>query len=320
VAILLNAEWDHPDVFADEAAVLDAFEAWVRTMVPDASGRQPTLIVDAAGAGAAAVATRLADWPGTIVRVGLGQDGGQSDGALRDSALDLQGRLVARGPNGIELEVEGRLLSAVNDGQRRMRVPLALPGRHNAANAVCVIAAALVLGIAPADVAATIGSYRGVGRRLELKGEPDGVLVLDDYAHHPSAIRATLAAVREAYPGRPVWAVYEPLTYHRTAAMLDAFAEVLSTADRAVIADIWAGRDPDRTVVSAADLAEAISARGSQPALATGSPEATADRLAELVRPEDIVLVMGGGRSYVIAERLVTRLAERPSSRPTSAA
>ncbi len=89
--------------------------------------------------------------------------------------------------------------------------------------------------------------------------------------------------------------------------MLDAFADVLSTADHAVIADIWAGRDPDQTIASAAGLAAAISARAPVPALATGSPEATADRLADLVRPGDVVLVMGGGRSYVIAERLVER-------------
>ena len=158
---------------------------------------------------------------------------------------------------------------------------------------------------------AGIERFHGVARRLEVKGEPGGVLVLDDYGHHPSAIRATLATVRARYPGRPIWAVYEPLTYHRTAAMLDAFADVLATADHAVIADIWAGRDPDRTIVSAAELAAAISMRSASPALATGSPEATADQLADVVRPGDVVLVMGGGRSYVIADRLVQRLNAR---------
>jgi UDP-N-acetylmuramate--alanine ligase len=135
--------------------------------------------------------------------------------------------------------------------------------------------------------------------------------VLDDYGHHPSAIRATLAAVRSRHPGRPVWAVYEPLTFHRTAAMIEDFADVLATADRAVIADIWAGRDPDRSVASAERLAAAITQRGGPAALATGSPEATAATLAGLVRPGDVVLVMGGGRSYVIAEQLVERLAGR---------
>jgi UDP-N-acetylmuramate-alanine ligase len=93
--------------------------------------------------------------------------------------------------------------------------------------------------------------------------------------------------------------------------MLDGFADALARADHAVIADIWAGRDPDRTIASASELAIAIGARSSVPALATGSPETTADRLAGMVAPGDIVLVMGGGRSYVIAARLVERLAER---------
>jgi UDP-N-acetylmuramate--alanine ligase len=171
----------------------------------------------------------------------------------------------------------------------------------------------MVLGVPGPIASVGIESFQGVGRRLEVKGEPGGVLVLDDYGHHPSAIAATLATVRDRYPGRPVWAAYEPLTYHRTAAMLDAFADVLATADHAVIADIWPGRDPDQTITSAARLAEAISTRSAEPAVATGSPEATADRLADLVRPGDVVLVMGGGRSYVIAARLVARLEARPA-------
>jgi UDP-N-acetylmuramate--alanine ligase len=127
-----------------------------------------------------------------------------------------------------------------------------------------------------------------------------------------------MAAVRERHPGRRLWAVYEPLTYHRTAAMLEAFADVLARADRAVIADIWAGRDPDTTITSAAALAAAISARGSAPAVASGSVEATADMLAAEVAPGDVVLVMGGGRSYVIAERLVEALGALPDPhRPT---
>ena len=100
-----------------------------------------------------------------------------------------------------------------------------------------------------------------MGRRLERKGESHGVVVYDDYGHHPTAIRETLAAVRQREPGRRVWAVYEPLTYHRTAALLDAFAEVLAGADAVAIADIWAGRDPDTTIASAAGLAGAVAAR-----------------------------------------------------------
>jgi UDP-N-acetylmuramate--alanine ligase len=191
---------------------------------------------------------------------------------------------------------------------RALSAPLRLAGVHNAANALCVAAAALVLGVQPRDVTRHLGTFGGVGRRLEVKGEPGGVLVIDDYGHHPTAIAVTIEAVRDRYPGRRLWAVYEPLTYHRTAAMLDGFADVLAGADRAVIADIWAGRDRDTTITSAGALADAITRRGGAAALAPGSVEATADHLAEAVVPGDVVLVMGGGRSYVIAERLVATL------------
>jgi UDP-N-acetylmuramate--alanine ligase len=103
--------------------------------------------------------------------------------------------------------------------------------------------------------------------------------------------------------------VYEPLTYHRTAAMLGAFAEALAGADAVAIADIWAGRDLDQTSVTAADVAAAVQAvRPDITVVAPGSVEATADALAVAVRPGDAVLVMGGGASYRIGERLLERL------------
>jgi UDP-N-acetylmuramate--alanine ligase len=134
-------------------------------------------------------------------------------------------------------------------------------------------------------------------------------VVYDDYGHHPTAIAATLLAVRQREPGRRIWAVYEPLTFHRTAAMLGSFAEALARADAVAVADIWAGRDTDLTVVSAGDLATAVAALNPAiPVLAPGSVEATADALAREVRPGDAVLVMGGGASYRIGERLLQRL------------
>ena len=139
-------------------------------------------------------------------------------------------------------------------------------------------------------------------------------MVLDDYGHHPTAMAATFATVREQYPGRRLWAVYEPLTYHRTAAMLDAFAAILEQADRVVVAQIHAGRDPDTTITSAAALADQVRRRGTAPAWAPGTVEETGEWLAGHVEEGDVVLVMGGGRSYVIADRLVSRLRERGGS------
>jgi UDP-N-acetylmuramate--alanine ligase len=292
VAVLLNAEWDHPDVFADEAAVLHAFEAWLRA--PEAGDR--TLVANTGDPGVRRLVARLHDWQGSVVRVEL-------EDARRATAPDLVGRAEAGG--GLAITAPGARWGI----QEPLHAMLALAGRHNAANALCVAGAALVLGVPPVELATHLGTFAGVGRRLEVKGEPGGVLVLDDYGHHPTAIAVTMAAVRERHPGRRLWAVYEPLTYHRTAAMLDAFADVLARADRAVVADIWAGRDPDISVTSAAALATAIDRRGGASAIAPGSVEATAAYLAGEVEPGDVVLVMGGGRSYVIAERLVAALA-----------
>jgi UDP-N-acetylmuramate--alanine ligase len=155
-------------------------------------------------------------------------------------------------------------------------------------------------------------TFPGVGRRLERKGEAHGVVVYDDYGHHPTAIRETLAAVRQREPGRRVWAVYEPLTYHRTAALLEDFAGVLAAADAVAIARIWAGRDPDTTIASAAGLAEAVARRNPRiTAAAPGTVEETAAWLATQVRSGDAVLVMGGGRSYRIGELLLEHLEAR---------
>jgi UDP-N-acetylmuramate--alanine ligase len=186
---------------------------------------------------------------------------------------------------------------------------LQLAGRHNAANALGAAGAALAIGVAPDALAAALSTFGGVGRRLERKGEGRGVVVYDDYGHHPTAIRETLAAIRQLEPGRRIWAVYEPLTYHRTAAMLNEFAEVLAGADAVAIADIWASRDPDTTITSAKTLAEATGrCKPGLTSVAPGSVEETAAWLAGQVRPGDVVLVMGGGKSYRIAELLTEAL------------
>ena len=189
-------------------------------------------------------------------------------------------------------------------------VDIALIGRHNADDALGAAGAALAYGLPPDAILAGLASFRGVGRRFEVKGEVDGIVVIDDYGHHPTAIAATLKAVALRYPGRRRWAVYEPLTFHRTAALLEPFAEILATADRVAIADIYAVRDPDQTIASAADLARAVERRGT-PAIAPGSVEATADALLPDLEPGDVVLVMGGGRSTVIADRLIEGLRKR---------
>lgn len=322
LGVVVSAEWDHPDVFADRAAVVDTLGGWVRRFGPAGApagghAERPVLVANVGDAGVVDLLDELGDWDGRRMLVDLLDDPAGDLVAHRRRLLERFGRvpgstaLVARVTGldaaGGSAEIMG---PGVGGSPAPALVTTPLLGRHMLLDGLMALAAALACGAEPARVLPAFGTFRGVGRRLELKGEVGGVIVLDDYGHHPTAIRATFEAVRSRYPGRRLWAVYEPLTFHRTAAMLDAFADVLATAERAAIVDIWAVRDPDTTIVSAADLAAAIDARGT-PALATGSPEQSADALAALVEPGDVVLVMGGGRSYVTAERLVERLRGR---------
>jgi UDP-N-acetylmuramate--alanine ligase len=309
VTLLTTVEWDHPDVFADRGAVIEAFMRWLEHVDSDA-----TIIANLEDAGVVELLEglqRSASRSGSVLGVSLVGSGGGHPPDVRSSELwiddRLTGQVVERTPSGTFIEIAGF-------GASGHRVRLPTVGDHNAANALLALAAAwdqagrnesidrLLLALA---------SFPGIGRRLERKGEARGVVVYDDYGHHPTAIRATLQALREREPDRRVWAVYEPLTYHRTAAMLDDFADALAEADAVAVAAIWASRDPDTSITSSEALAAAVrKRRPGMTTVAPGSVEETAAWLAREVRDGDAVLVMGGGRSYRIAELLLEALAE----------
>jgi UDP-N-acetylmuramate--alanine ligase len=294
LAVLTSAEWDHPDVFADAAAVRAAFERWLTRMPDDG-----VIVANVADDGVAAVVEAIShEHPVTIVDVAL------ADGHDPGPDVALAGRISAADRMTTTLDLRG----LGSDG-RTMVARLPTAGRHNAANALCVAGAASWLGVPPETILRGLASFPGVGRRLERIGEAGGVAIYDDYGHHPTAIRETIAAVRQREPDRRIWAVYEPLTYHRTAALMEEFAAALGTADAVAVADIWAGRDPDTSVASAAGLAAAVA--GLRPEMTVDAPGgvgATADWLARNVRAGDAVLVMGGGHSYRIASGLLERL------------
>jgi UDP-N-acetylmuramate--alanine ligase len=311
IAMLTTAEWDHPDVFADADAVHVAFAAWLHRMPDDG-----TLIANVGDDGVAMVIDALRDLPTAVVAVALTETDPRRGGHVRGlreryataagQATVMLGRIVSTDPDGTNMELYG-----LDPLAGPSEVRLATAGRHNAANALVVAAAARRLGVPPTAIVAGLASFQGVGRRLERKGEAGGVVVYDDYGHHPTAIRATIDAIRQREPGRRVWAVYEPLTYHRTAALSSEFADALAAADAVAVADIWAGRDPDTTIASAAGLAESVARlRPDIPVGAPGPVDATAAWLAGEVRPGDAVLVMGGGDSYRIATGLLRRLEE----------
>jgi UDP-N-acetylmuramate--alanine ligase len=182
---------------------------------------------------------------------------------------------------------------------------LQVPGRHNVLNSLAALATSTQVGVDPGTAAAALTRFRGTQRRFEIKGQVGGVTVVDDYAHHPTEIRATLAAARLKFPGRPIWAVFQPHTYSRTVALLDDFALAFDDADHILVTGIYAAREQNITGISGKDVA----VRMNHPdALYVETLQETVATLLERIRPGDLVITLGAGDGYQVGEQVLSRL------------
>lgn len=193
--------------------------------------------------------------------------------------------------------------TAMYHGEKVMDVALNVPGLHNVSNALAAIALALDLKISKEDILAGLSAFGGADRRFQYKGCVDGVTVIDDYAHHPTEIRATLTAAQK-YPHKRLVLVFQPHTYSRTKAFLDDFAEVLSMADVIVLADIFAAREQNTFGVSSKDILERLTAKGKD-AHYFPSFEEIEKFLLKNCMNGDLLITMGAGNVVEIGESLL---------------
>ena len=190
-------------------------------------------------------------------------------------------------------------------GERMItHIRLGVPGEHNIGNSVGAAAAATLCGASPAEIAAGLLHFRGAGRRFEILGEFGGVTIVDDYAHHPTEIMATLTTAKQM-PFAHVWAVFQPFTFSRTARHLEEFAEALSVADTAVVSDIMGSREVNEWGVSSEQITEKM-ANGVYVADFAG----ITDYVTAHVQPGDMVITMGGGDVYKCARMIAAALKE----------
>lgn len=147
------------------------------------------------------------------------------------------------------------------NGEKKGHISLRVTGEHNVYNSLAAIAAALEMGVSVEAAAAGLKSYGGTERRFEYKGEFNGVTVVDDYAHHPDEIKATLDTAAN-YPHKDIWVVFQPHTYSRTKTFLKEFGETLSKADHVVLAEIYAAREKDTLGISSKDVADCVAEHG----------------------------------------------------------
>ncbi|HEM45861.1 MAG TPA: UDP-N-acetylmuramate--L-alanine ligase, partial [Alphaproteobacteria bacterium] len=192
-------------------------------------------------------------------------------------------------------------------GRALGRVFLPIPGRHNVLNALAALAVASELEVDFATAAAALADFGGVERRFEHKGEAAGVTVVDDYAHHPAEIRATLAAARGVHAGRLV-AVFQPHRYTRTRDCLDEFARAFNDSDRLIVTEVYAAGETPIPGVDGAALTAQIRAHGHRDARFVATLEDVADTLAKELEPGDWVLTLGAGDVSRLGPMLLDRL------------
>jgi UDP-N-acetylmuramate--alanine ligase len=280
VAVINNVEPDHMECYGS----IDALEAaFVRF-----AGPAERVLVGIDGPGVDRVAAAIG--PDRVWRFGPGS----ADLAIQDIELAAAGsRARVDLPNG-----------------RSVRLELTVPGVHNLRNATAALGVAVALGQSPDDAARSLADFPGVGRRFERLGEAAGVFVVDDYAHHPTELAATLAAARQAFPHRRIVAVFQPHLYSRTALYHDAMGEALTGADLAVVTDVYRAREAPVAGVTGRLVADAASRRG-VPVVYEPLRRALLERVLELVKPGDVVLTLGAGDVTLVGRELLDRLAAR---------
>ena len=274
-AIITNIDYDHPDLFPDQPTYDRAFVRFVEGMRPES-----VLVVNGDDAGVQRVLERFRAVGVRVVTYG----------AAPGNDWQFDGTTVT-GPEEREIELD-----------------LSVPGIHNRANATAALVVMHEMGIELAEAAEALGTYRGIGRRFDLKGEADGIIVIDDYAHHPQEIAATIAAARERYPGRRIVAAFQPHTYSRTRALLDPFAQALGAADCAVVLDVYPARETDSLGVSSDDI---IRRMNPETTIAGGTPAQAVNRLAREARDGDVILTLGAGDVTLVGPKLLALLKEQ---------
>lgn len=279
MAIVLNIDEDHLDYFKDINRIYEAFVNYVN-------------LVSSKG-----IIIGCADDP-LVVRlmketyhrkISFGIEN-KADWMAKDIKYDKEGHPSFR---------------EVYKGQDMGRFQLNIPGEYNIYNALAASAAAWSIGVSVDIIRDSLASFKGTHRRFEIKGRLNDVTVIDDYAHHPTEVRATLHAARR-YPHKKIWCVFQPHTYTRTDKLFYEFSESFIDADEVIVTDIYAAREKAIEGVNSESLAKAISNKG-KPCRYISSLDKAVDYLSKNAQPGDIVLTMGAGDIFKVADKFLKK-------------
>jgi UDP-N-acetylmuramate--alanine ligase len=290
VAVITNVEFDHPDIFPTKAVYRTAFNQFVDLIQPGGK-----LYICADDEGVTSLPS-IRDYSRmTVDSYGI-QAGSWQAKDLRTNPIGGTDFLVTH-----ENEVIGLA---------RLRVP----GEHNVRNGLAAIAVCLELGVPFTVVRQALADFGGMGRRFEIVGQVGDVVVVDDYAHHPTEIRVTLAAARQRFPGRRIWAVWQPHTFSRTKKLQSEFTTCFADADRLVALDIFRSRETNELNIDTPAVLKSIK---SPRADYLAGIEDAAVFILDRIRPGDVVLTLTAGDGNRVGEIILTELQRRLSNRQT---
>mgnify|MGYP000605440051 FL=1 len=277
ISIILNIDADHLDFFKDLDDIRNSFRRFTELLPSDG-----TLIINADIPDYQEITK---DLPCQVVTYGLEQE---ADYQAKDITFDKYGHAS---------------FTVYKNGRKTGSYYLKVPGMHNVSNALASIALGHLLRLSEEVIIKGLGSFTGTDRRFQYKGEVAGVTVIDDYAHHPTEIEATLHAAGN-YPHQKVWCVFQPHTYTRTKALLPEFAKALALADHVVLADIYAARETDTLGISSEDLQKCIQELGT-PCEYFPTFDEIENFLLENCSRGDLLITMGAGDVVNIGEHLL---------------
>ena len=277
ISVILNIDADHLDFFKDIQDIRNSFRRFAQLLPADGA-----LIINA---DTPEYETIIEDLPCRVITYGLKQEANYQ---ARDISFDKYGHAS---------------FSVYRDGKKTGSYYLKVPGIHNVSNALASIAVGHLLGLPEESIIKGLSSFSGTDRRFQYKGEVAGVTVIDDYAHHPTEIEATLQAARN-YPSKKIWCVFQPHTYTRTKALLPEFAKALTLADHVVLADIYAAREQNTIGISSEDLQKRIRELGT-PCEYFPTFDEIEKFLLENCSPGDLLITMGAGDVVLIGEHIL---------------
>ena len=279
ISLILDIDADHLDFFKDLEDIRRSFRKFAELLPEDG-----TLIINA------------------------------DDPACKMITKDLNCRIITYSEENAKADYTADLVTYDEHGNASFRVlhhgapygsfSLQVPGQHNVGNALAAIALACELGLGADVIQEGFSSFHGTNRRFEYKGKMGGATVIDDYAHHPTEIKATLRTAQRV-PHKTIWCVFQPHTYTRTKALLPQFAEALSIADKVILADIYAARELDIYGISSRDLQEEITKLGTD-CLYFPSFGEIEDYLRDHASEGDLVITMGAGNIVQVGEALTS--------------